>query len=114
MTYQNFCSLGSQRRHYTLGSAILLFLLLIGYNGQAQVAANFAPNSINPSPGATSLAQFAAMPVDLQHGRVNVQIPLCQLDQMQVSLAYHTGGIKVKDIASHVGLGWSLNAGGTR
>ncbi|MGD1840303.1 MAG: hypothetical protein ACFB0B_05315 [Thermonemataceae bacterium] len=112
MTYQNFCSLGFQRRHYTLGSAILLFLLLIGYSGQAQVAANFAPNSINPSPGATSLAQFAAMPVDLQHGRVNVQIPLCQLDQMQVSLAYHTGGIKVKDIASHVGLGWSLNAGG--
>ncbi|MFM2194992.1 MAG: hypothetical protein RL092_592, partial [Bacteroidota bacterium] len=54
--------------------------------------------------------------VDYLTGTANVNIPVCSAKgtsmDFPVSLSYNTGGIKVNEVASWVGLGWNLNAGG--
>ncbi len=69
-----------------------------------------------PSPNAQALARYAAVPVSYYTGTPAINIPLYTLSgkelNMPISLSYNASGHKVKDIASWVGLGWSLNAGG--
>ncbi|SFZ93392.1 hypothetical protein SAMN05428642_103107 [Flaviramulus basaltis] len=75
------------------------------------------PEIIPPSPTAASLAQFADVPVSEYTGLPNITIPIYTIKSgdlsLPISLNYHGGGIKVAQEASWVGLGWSLNAGGT-
>jgi len=72
---------------------------------------------LTPSPNAASLGKFLEVPVGEYTGVPNVGIPMWQIKDgdisLDISLSYHAGGIKVDDIASWVGAGWSLNAGGT-
>ena len=69
-----------------------------------------------PSPDAYGLGKYGEVPVSYYTGVPDISIPLCELVQndlsAEVSLSYHGSGIKVDEIASWVGLGWSLNAGG--
>jgi YD repeat-containing protein len=71
---------------------------------------------IPPAPNATSLGKFAALPVGLYTGKPSIDIPLWEINvnglKLPISLSYHAGGVKVEEIASWVGLGWALNAGG--
>ncbi len=68
------------------------------------------------SPEAASLGKYGAYPVDYNTGLPIIQIPLYDFKaggiSLPICLNYHASGIKVDDIASSVGLGWSLNAGG--
>lgn len=68
------------------------------------------------STGTSAIARNIDIPVDLSTGRANVQIPLYSAGfskmQIPVTLSYQTSGIKVTDIATWVGLGWNLSAGG--
>lgn len=54
--------------------------------------------------------------VDMSTGKVNVQVPIATVGPQDipipVALSYTTGGIKLRDVASWVGLGWNLSAGG--
>lgn len=54
--------------------------------------------------------------VSLYTGQPSIDIPLysINLDGMEIpiSLSYNTGGIKVEEDATSIGLGWSLNIGG--
>lgn len=57
------------------------------------------------------------MPVDLYTGVPQITVPLFNLPHhngagIPIYLSYNASGNKVQDIASQVGLGWSLNAGG--
>jgi len=56
-------------------------------------------------------------PMNLYSGKVDVKIPLYEVNSkgivVPIYLSYDTGGNKVDDISSSVGLGWSLNAGGS-
>nr|WP_321485477.1 RHS repeat domain-containing protein [uncultured Draconibacterium sp.] len=74
------------------------------------------PEIIPPSPNATSLGEYAEIPVSYYTGVANIQIPIYTIQQdgfeLPVSLSYHASGIKVEQEASQVGLGWALNAGG--
>lgn len=74
------------------------------------------PTIIPPSPEATSLAKFTEIPVSHYTGLPNISVPLHTIDfdglKIPVSLSYHARGIKVEEIASRVGIGWALNAGG--
>lgn len=49
-------------------------------------------------------------------GVPNISVPLYSIKgrelELPVELNYHAGGVRVEEIASWVGIGWSLNAGG--
>ncbi len=74
------------------------------------------PKVIPPSPDAASLGKYGSTPVGLHTGIPNISIPLYTVKsgnlELPISISYHASGVKVNEIASWVGLGWSLNAGG--
>ena len=69
-----------------------------------------------PSPTAASLGKFGDVPVNLYTGVPDISVPLFTVQgrtlELPVTLRYHGGGIRVEEIASWVGLGWALDAGG--
>jgi len=69
-----------------------------------------------PSPAASAIGKFTDVPIDLFSGVPGTSIPLYQVKEgslaVDLSLRYHSSGIKVGEVASRVGLGWSLQAGG--
>jgi hypothetical protein len=71
---------------------------------------------MTPSPTASALGQYGNVPVGLYTGSAQVTIPLYEVEQgslsLPITLSYNSGGNKVADMASWVGLGFSLNAGG--
>jgi len=73
---------------------------------------------VPPSPNAASLAKYGDIPVSYHTGLPDITVPLYQWSNknaaltFSASLNYHGGGVKVDEIASNVGLGWSLSAGG--
>ena len=71
---------------------------------------------IPPSPNVSALGKYGDWPVSLYTGLPSINLPLYTVQSgtvaMPISLSYHPAGIKVGEIASWVGLGWSLNAGG--
>jgi YD repeat-containing protein len=72
--------------------------------------------SVPPSPNSAALGKFGEVPVDKSTGIPSISVPILDLNEcgidLNISLDYHAGGIRVQDEASWVGLGWSLNAGG--
>jgi hypothetical protein len=71
---------------------------------------------IPPSPDAASLGKYGQIPVSYYTGVPNINIPIYEIQNgkiaLPVSLSYHSGGVKLEEISSWVGLGWSLSAGG--
>jgi hypothetical protein len=77
-----------------------------------QVESPYVP----PSPNAAALAKQANVAVGYYSGVPQISIPIASATgqgiSVPVSLDYHASGIRVRDVASSVGLGWNLNAGG--
>ncbi len=69
-----------------------------------------------PSPTAQEFIKYGEYPVSMYTGVPNISIPMYNIKvkdiSVPISLSYHSAGIQVDQIASEVGLGWSLNAGG--
>ena len=69
-----------------------------------------------PSPNASSIAKFGDIPVSQYTGTPNISIPLNSAKsgsiEVPISLSYHASGIRVDELASWIGLGWTLSAGG--
>lgn len=86
------------------------------------VVAQTAPQStdlkqvVTPSPTSSALGQYGNVPVGLYTGSAQVNIPLYEVKEgalsLPITMSYNSSGIKVADMASWVGLGFSLNAGG--
>ena len=74
------------------------------------------PTIIPPSPDIASMGQYIDVPVSLSTGIPLISIPLVELKEdsfnIPISLSYHASGIRVNEVSSRVGLGWSLNTGG--
>ena len=74
-------------------------------------------NPVPPSPQAAAFAKYGEIPVSLNSGIPSISIPIYNISAgkigVPVNFSYHAGGIKVEELASNVGLGWSLNAGGS-
>lgn len=94
----------------------LLFLLISYARSIAQTVQAPMPNVIPPSPEAQSFMRYGEIPVDISTGVPDIQVPLYQITSgklsLPLSITYHSSGIKVNDVASVVGLGWRLSAGG--
>jgi hypothetical protein len=84
--------------------------------GQTDNVNAIITRTISPSPTATALGRYQDVPVNECTGIPSISIPLFEVKangySLPVSLSYYAGGIKVEELSSWVGLGWSLNAGG--
>jgi YD repeat-containing protein len=96
-------------------AALLLLSGLLATHSFAQIG---TLNSVAQpvSPNAAALGKFVEMPVSNYSGLADISIPLYTLQakgiNVPISLAYHSSGIKVRDIPSTVGAGFALSAGG--
>lgn len=104
------------------GSRIGQFLLTIMIQSiliqfvMGQPVNNYIGDAVQPAPNTASLGKYGDIPVSHYTGVPNISVPIHQLHQgpisLNISLAYHAGGIRVDEMASRVGLGWSLIGGG--
>ncbi|MBK1898282.1 hypothetical protein [Chryseobacterium paridis] len=85
----------------------------------AQQAADVQNNKFNltiKSPDASQLSKHIDVPTTTHTGTVGIDIPIYNIKvdnyTLPISLKYHASGVKVKEVASKVGLGWSLSIGG--
>lgn len=77
-----------------------------------QKAVDFLP----PPPNAWAMVQYGNASLNKNTGAPTISIPFFTTNggklSTTVSIGYSSSGIKVDEIASRVGMGWSLNAGG--
>ena len=70
------------------------------------------PQLTPKSPNVASLGRFGEYPVNGFVGLLPIEIPIFNIEvgglSQPIKLKYHSGGIKVTDAASLVGLGWAL------
>ena len=113
-THQIRCFNLTINNHYLMNllPKIAIYAMALMIAGVTTAYAQVVP----PSANASSLAKFANTPVNFYTGTPTIQVPLVSLPSktmsVSVGLSYHASGIKVQDMASSVGLGWTLNAGG--
>ena len=69
-----------------------------------------------PAPNAVAITKYGEASINKNSGTPNISIPLFTVKGTKlsaaVSLGYSSNGIKVDEIASRVGMGWAINAGG--
>ncbi|WP_321436025.1 hypothetical protein [uncultured Bacteroides sp.] len=92
---------------------LISFMVILSVQGQVQ---RDYVHPIMSSPTMAEMAKYGNIPVSLSSGTINVSVPITSLKcgelAVPVFLSYNASGIRVHQIASNVGLGWSLNAGG--
>jgi len=73
-------------------------------------------NNTPVSPQAEAIEKYSCYSVNYSTGVPQISIPLYEINvggyTLPISIEYHASGIKVQDMATPVGLGWTLNAGG--
>ncbi|MBN2779238.1 MAG: hypothetical protein JXR36_16525 [Bacteroidales bacterium] len=95
---------------------IFLLFILFSLSVYSQSYEEYVNDIIPPSPEAQSMTKYGNTSVNLYNGIPDVSIPIWNYKgkkiYLPIQLQYNGGGIKVNEIASSVGLGWSLSAGG--
>ncbi len=101
-------------QYYKITLAILAFIYVKSI--QAQNTNSLLKNYDPPSPEASSLGKYIDHPIDYFTGIPSIEIPLFDIQsgrlKIPIKLSYHASGIKIEEIPSRVGLGWTLMAGG--
>lgn len=97
------------------GLSVIAVLLISGMQLSAQSVPSATP-IIPLSPNAAELNKYSSIPVNGMTGVPAIGFPLYEINtgkiSLPISLSYHASGIKVRQKATWVGLGWSINAGG--
>ena len=92
-----------------------LFIILLTSTAHGQLIAPEFQTSM-ASPDNSALIKNVENNMNYYDGTLQIQIPLYTLKEFDlevpISLMYKTGGIKIEDVATSVGLGWNLSAGG--
>lgn len=101
-------------KHFTLLVAVLCSLTCRTF---AQNNQYFIPGVFPQSPNTAAQTKFGDYKVSMFTGLPDISIPLYTVKSgdlsLPITLSYHASGVKVTDVASWVGLGWSLSAGGS-
>jgi len=100
--------------HISIVSVIVCFLIQSNLYAQQN---DYKPAKvIPPSPTAASLGKYGDISVGYYTGSPDINIALYTLStsnhSVPITMRYNYNGSKVNEIASWVGLGWSLSAGG--
>jgi hypothetical protein len=94
---------------------VLLYAIAYSQNTGDELYMGF-PDVLPNSPEAASLGKYNDIPVGLFTGTPNITIPLYEIKidefKLPIYLNYSSNGIKVDQISSNVGLGWTLFSGG--
>src|SRR5258707_10657605 len=97
---------------------LVLCFVITGLSVKAQTSQTqyFLPQPFPRSPTATGLEKYGTYQVNEFTGLPEISIPLYTIEagglQVPITLSYHASGIKVTEVASWVGMGWSVSAGG--
>lgn len=99
--------------------SIIALLCLFSLQSNAQTGSQpqyFLPQPFPRSPNATAFEKYGSYQVNEFTGIPDISIPLYTIEaggfKIPITLSYHASGIKVTDVASWAGLGWSVSAGG--
>lgn len=96
---------------------IVLFVAACYFHSSTNAQNRYELPQLTPkSPNAAELGKYGEIPVSLNNGMTQLSIPLLQVKvgsfELPVSLSYRNNGLKVDEIPSYTGLGFSLIAGG--
>ena len=87
---------------------IVVFIYFINYSMKAQ----YAPNNYPTSPDVNKMQTYGQISTSPYSGLTNISIPIYTINegdfQFPISLDYNSRGLKVREEASRVGIGWSL------
>lgn len=98
---------------------IIIVLLILADNLSAQIANSryFIPNPFPLAPNSTAFTKYGDYKVNYYTGVPDISINLFTAKsgslELPITLSYHASGNRVSDVASWVGLGWSVSAGGS-
>jgi len=95
----------------------LFFIALLCWQLFATAQSSGLPRFISPSPEVSALFRYLEYPVGHSTGIPEISIPVytiqCGSLSLPISISYYAGGRRFSDLTGPIGLGWSLNAGGT-
>lgn len=104
----------------SVGTLIFGLIAHLSLQGQdTEIASHvnkLMPKPVPAAPNVAGLGRYGDYQVNLFHGIPEIAIPIFEAKSgsltVPITLSYHSSGIKPTDVASWVGLGWSLSAGG--
>lgn len=92
---------------------LLIFHVVVFFSQEKNGIEQFIPSQ---TPDVAAFSKINFLPISAYTGKPNISIPLYKIKlgslSIPISISYNYGGIKVDEVASSVGLGWNLNAGG--
>lgn len=112
------------RKQINVIAAIALLLLKINSFAQysdledaTQTAfPQYSPTVIPSSPDAYGFTKYGNLPIGLNTGTVQYTLPVYTIQSgglsHAISINYSSNGVKVDEMATRVGINWSLRAGG--
>ena len=91
---------------------VSLGILFIYLNANAQSEYNYLTNKYTvASPDVYNFEKFSLNPINYYVGKAVISVPIYTIKtggiEYSLTLGYDTGGIKVDQLASNVGLGWN-------
>jgi YD repeat-containing protein len=98
-------------RKYNL---LIIVLMVLKFNNTFSQGKNYAPQIFQGNPEVSQIQKYKETPVSLNTGVPNISVPIYTINfdgiSIPIELNYHSTGFRVNEIASSVGLGWSLSA----
>ena len=94
----------------------LSFIIICNSNIDAIAQKSWFEDQSPHSPNVSALGKFGDIPVGNYTGTPQISVPIYTMKSgeitVPITLKYHASGLRVNDMASWVGLGWALDAGG--